>query len=151
MPTIRKPQHVQLNWLDGHLSGQERFVNLKWSADDVVTLTQNPDTVLFSVPARDITRATLTTHYLRLHVGRRSYSLDLRSSTLHWQEGDTEYSYAHREKNQGVPDPTWWVDQLKAAGVPVKVRGPNWTVGVVAASVLVIVVVLGVVAAITTR
>lgn len=150
MSTIRKPQHVQVMWVYGYLSGQERSVDLEWNAEDIVTL-KNRDTVLFSIPAREFTRANLWMGHLRLYVGRRSYWLNLARSTHYWQDRDTDYSYAHREKTEGVPDPMWWADQLKAAGVPVQVRGRNWTVGLVGALSLAIVVVVGVITAIATR
>lgn len=151
MATIRKPQHVQVMWVYGYLSGQERPVDLRWSADDVVTLRRNRETELFSIPARDFTRATLWMGHLRLHHGRRTFWLNVGGSSLYWQDDDTESSYTHREKTQGVPDPLWWADQLKAAGVPVKVRGPSWTLGLVGALSLAIIVVVGVIAAIATR
>jgi hypothetical protein len=151
MPTIRKPQHVQVRWLPSRFSSEVRSVSLKWSTDDIVTLTEQPGKVLCSIPASDFTRATLTTDHLRLYRGRRSYWLNLRAPTLYWEDGDTEYSYTHREKTQGAPDPLWWADQLKAAGVPVKVRGANWTFGAVGVLSLAIIVVVGVIAALATR
>ena len=138
MTATRKPQRFLVPWLKGRFRWQERLARIEWSADDVVTMTEvttaegEPDTLIFSVPARDFVRANLTIGYLRLFLGDgRNVQLNVQTSVAVPEDGDTVESYAERAQGHGVAAPEWWMENLQAAGVPVRVRGSKWFTGVV--------------------
>lgn len=146
MTAISKPQDLYLPWLKGHFRWQERLARVEWSADDIITLHEvrrnegQPDRLLFSIPARDVVRATSTIGYLRLHLpDGRNFHLGLRASIPTPAEAESIKEYSDRAKATGVADGAWWREQLQAAGVPVKHRGGKWFTGVVIGTTVAIV------------
>ncbi|KRC64322.1 hypothetical protein ASE12_05790 [Aeromicrobium sp. Root236] len=100
-----------------------------------------PDRPIFSVPARELVRATLTIGFLRLFLpDGRTFHLGLAAALPAPADDEDVETYVRRTSGRGVADDMWWQHELQAAGVPLKVRGGRWFTGVVIGATVAIVV-----------
>lgn len=145
MNLVAKPQRLYVQWLKGFFRWQERRAVIEWSADDVISLHEvvqdgGADRPLFSIPARDLVRATFTIGFMRLFLpDGRSFHVGLAAAIPADLDGEDVGAYRQRVKARGVADQAWWQRELEAAGVPVKVRAGKWFAGVVIGTTVAIV------------
>jgi len=128
---------------------------LEWTADDRIRVSDldadnQPGTVAFDSPARDITKA----RYLA-SVNKQSDSsctfktadskvtlLSLENSIPFPGAEETAEEYDKRATESGVPTPLWWIERLKSFGVDATYLGFWKLYGIVVAAGIAVAVIL---------